>query len=649
MSVESSKSCVELAKQTKPTSRSVRGVSPSSAPILRKKVLMHNAASSKKVSEDRDRMDRGMAEKGEATSESVTSNIIMGQPTDKTNITTMKTKGPETATDDNTSFDIEAELGLIGLCKPVHRTDDEWSDVESMSTAMDSVSTAIESVLFRLDKITEDIREIIDYGVSQSAFQNNSGLGTELAIAEIRDKLNHLETYNCSTITKQITESPKNVPIKEQQATRPIKSYAEALTSSRFGLVVESLDPRHTSEDVVNTIKNNIDVVQLGVAKANWSLFRSDLKERLEKENAIEDKIKTIKTPEESDDIVDIYVKQVKLACQKSIPTIFKNVYKTCTPWWNSQLETERRIVIQLRRKIKFANKRRKPNVIQDFVEAKENKDEEENIEHLLIDCPRFAIQRLDCEQKMGMALTINNLRNAINNDDCRTHYLKFSEAVVRSAELENMKKELIKKHHTIHQLKRRSLPLALDERNKLKAEYSEALKNASILNFKEFYNKQGKDDVWSLTNKLLKTKPLTQPPSTVKLRNGYYTVITTGAAKLFLNEYFPDDTPDVTEQQLEARSLMEISPKTTPDPSFTTEEILDCLKAMNPNKSPGPNHLMSDNCLMFAKWYPSTVTLIMNKCLELKYFPKIWKEAYIKIIPKPNKSNNLILLHTNL
>ncbi|CAK1601532.1 unnamed protein product [Parnassius mnemosyne] len=60
--------------------------------------------------------------------------------------------------------------------------------------------------------------------------------------------------------------------------------------------------------------------------------------------------------------------------------------------------------------------------------------DEEENIEHLLIDCPRFAIQRLECEQKMGMMLTVYNLRHAINNDDCRTHFLKFSEAVVRTA-----------------------------------------------------------------------------------------------------------------------------------------------------------------------------------------------------------------------
>ncbi|CAK1594229.1 unnamed protein product [Parnassius mnemosyne] len=143
------------------------------------------------------------------------------------------------------------------------------------STSIDSISTAIEPVLFRIDKITEDIKELRDYGVSQSAFQNNSGLGTELAIAEIRDKLNHLETCNCSNITNKTTESPKNVVIKEQQAARQIKSYPEALTSPRFALVVESSDPRHTSEDVVNTIKNNIDVVQLGVGVNNIRRIRN--------------------------------------------------------------------------------------------------------------------------------------------------------------------------------------------------------------------------------------------------------------------------------------------------------------------------------------------------------------------------------------
>ncbi|CAG4991056.1 unnamed protein product [Parnassius apollo] len=494
MSVKSSKSCVELAKQTKPTSRSVRGVSPSSAPTLRKKVLMQNAASSKKVSEDTDRMDRGMAEKVEATSESVTSNIIMGEPNEKTNIATMKTKGPETATDDNTSFDIEAELGLLGLCKPVHRTDDEWSDVESMeiheistktsqdlstcitgeqlrkehtynreelasiekqvsgimeklnalgsdinvfknnvadkesiehialalnswkdpriddiannmsnikdtirnlqtqvinltspqSTAMDSTSTAIEPVLCRLDKITEDIKEIRDYGVSQSDFNARSlwwgsraederGLLLSEMIAEL--DMNVLNQGSDSTFYQYRGGKLHSSIVDVTCCTSAILHKMERWRVDPDFVTLS--DHRAIQfQMIINIDKQNVVLRNstrlFNTAKANWSLFRNDLKERLEKENVIEDKIKTIQTPEELDDIVDTYVKQVKLACQKSIPTISKNVYKTCTPWWNAQLETERRKVIRLRRKIKFANTRRKPHVIQDFVEAKE-------------------------------------------------------------------------------------------------------------------------------------------------------------------------------------------------------------------------------------------------------------------------------------
>ncbi|CAK1594525.1 unnamed protein product [Parnassius mnemosyne] len=58
----------------------------------------------------------------------------------------------------------------------------------------------------------------------------------------------------------------------------------------------------------------------------------------------------------------------------------------------------------------------------------------EEKIEHLLIDCPRFTIQRMECEHKMGIAINITNLKYVINNDDCRIHFLKYAEYVVRCA-----------------------------------------------------------------------------------------------------------------------------------------------------------------------------------------------------------------------
>lgn len=46
---------------------------------------------------------------------------------------------------------------------------------------------------------------------------------------------------------------------------QPVKSYAEALNTPSHSLIVESVDPRHTSDDVIKTIKSRVDVVELGV------------------------------------------------------------------------------------------------------------------------------------------------------------------------------------------------------------------------------------------------------------------------------------------------------------------------------------------------------------------------------------------------
>lgn len=210
------------------------------------------------------------------------------------------------------------------------------------------------------------------------------------------------------------------------------------------------------------------------------------------------------------------------------------------------------------------------------------------------------------------------------------------------SEDLEKMKKELIKKHHLIHKLKRKNQPLTdiLKEREELKNRYSDAISQASIEHFKDFCSKQKKEDVWSLTNKLLKTKPLSQPEMLIKRNDGNYTKTSTEVAETFLSEHFPDDTIDTTDDQKATRKLMSTTPDTPPDAPFTIEEILDNLNNMNPNKSPGLDHLTADICQMFAKTHPNILIKVLNRCLELSYFPNIWKRAYIRMIPKPNKAD---------
>ncbi|CAK1582412.1 unnamed protein product [Parnassius mnemosyne] len=208
---------------------------------------------------------------------------------------------------------------------------------------------------------------------------------------------------------------------------------------------------------------------------------------------------------------------------------------------------------------------------------------------------------------------------------------------------LESLKQKVIKNHHKLQQLKRNKKPMtdALSEKDRLKNEYSQAIRAESTKHFKEFCNKQGKEDVWSVTNRLLKTTPLTKPPTTLKTKSGNYTSTTQETAETFLKEYFPEDEPDTNPQHTTIRRLSKKIPATLPEPPFTVDEIINAVSSMNPKKSPGLDHLTADICTNFIKLFPSVVTKLMNRCLQLSYFPKAWKVAYIKVIPKPNKSEH--------
>ncbi|KAJ2939044.1 hypothetical protein O0L34_g19024 [Tuta absoluta] len=210
--------------------------------------------------------------------------------------------------------------------------------------------------------------------------------------------------------------------------------------------------------------------------------------------------------------------------------------------------------------------------------------------------------------------------------------------------QLEELKQKVIACHHTLRNLKRRKLPMeqALEERDKILKEYSDAICATSTSNFKEFCTKQKKEDVWSVTNRIIKTKPLTQPPATLKCEDGSYTKGCKETAQVLLNKFYPDDTPDTTDSQFRMRNSIcgYTGEDASVEPPFTICEITECLKSMNHKKAPGPDHLTSDICLQFAKSFPDVITGVMNRCFSLEYFPKSWKIAFSKIIPKPSCTN---------
>ncbi|CAG4996169.1 unnamed protein product [Parnassius apollo] len=154
---------------------------------------------------------------------------------------------------------------------------------------------------------------------------------------------------------------------------------------------------------------------------------------------------------------------------------------------------------------------------------------------------------------------------------------------------LENLKQKVIKNHHKIQQMKRSKKPLTelLLEKENLRNEYAQAIRIASTEHLREFCNKQGKEDVWSITNRLLKTTPLKQPPSTLKTRAGKYTKTTYETAETFLNEYFPDDGPDTCLRHMQLRNSSNETPDTPADAPFTVVETLR-LKRVSEHEASG-------------------------------------------------------------
>ncbi|GBP90792.1 Retrovirus-related Pol polyprotein from type-1 retrotransposable element R1 [Eumeta japonica] len=120
-------------------------------------------------------------------------------------------------------------------------------------------------------------------------------------------------------------------------------------------------------------------------------------------------------------------------------------------------------------------------------------------------------------------------------------------------------------------------------------------------------------------------------------------------SATLLAETFFPDDQVDTDySHHAEVRRQTDGDdrpPETSGDlpgvdPPFTGAEVKNALKAFHPRKAPGIDGFTSDIC-QAAIFRDLGVFLAMaNKCLELGYFPRAWKVAAIKVIPKPGKDD---------
>ncbi|CAK1598314.1 unnamed protein product [Parnassius mnemosyne] len=116
-------------------------------------------------------------------------------------------------------------------------------------------------------------------------------------------------------------------------------------------------------------------------------------------------------------------------------------------------------------------------------------------------------------------------------------------------------------------------------------------------------------------------------------------------SAKELADTFYPEDDTrgdNVRHKQIReaADAVDEGSHDDTCDPPFTIEELMWSVSSFNPKKAPGKDGLTADICLKSISLNPAMFLAIVNKCLNLAYFPKKWKEAVVVVLRKPGKEN---------
>ncbi|CAK1541875.1 unnamed protein product [Leptosia nina] len=253
--------------------------------------------------------------------------------------------------------------------------------------------------------------------------------------------------------------------------------------------------------------------------------------------------------------------------------------------------------------------------------------------------------KNIDALTDKQLEQTIITLTEIINDASTLTFPIRNNGIKPRppwwSDELQSLKEECIRIHRRLHNSRGRPPdPNTLDEYKTLKENYADKLKQTSTQSFRSFCSLQTKENVWSLTNRLLKSRGPNPPPQTLRRKDNTYTNTAEETAQELLNHFYPDDGLDTDPAHTQIRNTSNDLPNTQNDPDFSQEEVLEILNNMNPNKAPGHDHLTSDICSMVANQYPELLTNLLNRCLSLEYFPVTWKRTVVKVIPKPSKAD---------
>lgn len=206
--------------------------------------------------------------------------------------------------------------------------------------------------------------------------------------------------------------------------------------------------------------------------------------------------------------------------------------------------------------------------------------------------------------------------------------------------DLEKKRREVLTKKRRIRCAAPRRRQYVVDIYLAAKEEYRAASASASTASWVEFCSAAERESMWDGIYRVLRTTERPRPDEL--LRGPAGTSLTArDSAQLLADVLFPDDDPSTdTPEQASIRSRSALPSLGPPDPPFGWSELRSAASSFAPRKAPGSDHLTPDVCTRAVLSDDGRFLALANACLRVSSFPEPWKEASIKVIPKPNKSD---------
>lgn len=135
--------------------------------------------------------------------------------------------------------------------------------------------------------------------------------------------------------------------------------------------------------------------------------------------------------------------------------------------------------------------------------------------------------------------------------------------------------------------------------------------------------------------------RPIIIPP--ILTQDGNLTTTIQESVQHILKTQFPrDQVTEYTQEQVVIAQNISTPPDSLDDLPFTLVELNKIIQHIPNRITPGTDNLTPSLIKAIFSRHPNLLLTIFNSCLKYSYYPDLWKESRVILIPKPDKPPHL-------